>query len=158
MPDEPISTFGINQFHNAESFRCDIVIASNPVIVGLACRSFKVVYPIKYKSYASYTARNPNPRLNKLWFKLHDRTDVIITSIDAYTDEEGEWLTFTNAYGKKAALTHQQNYSTIEKAVQAVIEDANSGALREKIRCKRNSARHGHGRQSARSAGGRVRQ
>ena len=82
---------------------------------------------------------------------------MIAVSIDDFQEENGEWLHFTNAYGKRAALTHQQNYSTFAKAVQAVIEDADSGALKEKIKLKRITAKHGHGHR-ARSASGRVRQ
>ena len=146
----------INQFHNAESLRCDIVIASNPGIVSLATRASMVVYPIKYKSKASYVSRDPNnPWPSEK--KPLDTSGMIAVSIDDYKDEEGEWFTFTNTYGKRTALIHQQNYSTCAKAVQAHIEDADSGALKEKIRCKRITAKHGHGPR-ARSAGGQVRQ
>ena len=53
-----------------------------------------------------------------------DTSGMIAISLDDYKDDEGEWLTFTNAYGKRAAPTHQQNYSTFAKVVQALIEDA----------------------------------
>ena len=80
---------------------------------------------------------------------------MVILSIEDYKDVDGEWIKFTNAYGKKAALAHQQNYHTFAKAVQALLEDADSGALQEKISCKRIAAKHGYGPR-ARGAGGRV--
>ena len=99
MPHKPIPTSGINQFHNAEGLRCDIVIATNPSIIGLACKAHKVVYPIKYKSYSAYARRDPRnpwpseePPLNP--------EGIIDISIDAVKDENGEWLQFTNAYGQ----------------------------------------------------------
>ena len=154
MPHKPIPTSGINQFHNAEGLRCDIVIATNPSIIGLTCKAHKVVYPIKYKSYSAYARRDPRnpwpseePPLNP--------EGAIDISIDAFKDENGEWLEFTNAYGQRAELIHQQNYSTFEKAIQAVIADADSGALKRKVECVRLSAKHGHGRQGGRGARGR---
>ena len=148
-------TYGINKFHNAESFRCEIVIATNPGIPNLATRAFKVVYPIKYKSNASYGCLDPRNPWSCAEEKPNDPSGLLILSLGDYKDDEGDWLTFTNAYGKKAALVHQQNYSTFAKAVQAIIEDADSGALKDKIRCKRIAAKHGRG-PHARSAGGRV--
>ena len=125
-------------------------------IVSLATRPSKVVYPIKCKSNTSYIARDPNnPRQSDE--RPLDTSGMIAVSIDDFQGENGEWLEFTSAYRKRAALTHQQHYSTFAKAVQAVIEVADSGALKEKIRCKRITAKHGHGHRS-RSAGGRVRQ
>mgnify|MGYP006063490215 CR=1 FL=1 len=62
MPHQPIQTSGINRFYNAEGLRCDIVVASNPSIIGLACQARKVVYAIKYKSYSAYARKDPrNP-------------------------------------------------------------------------------------------------
>ena len=80
---------------------------------------------------------------------------LVVISIDGYEYEKGEWVTFINAYGRRAALSHQQNYVTFAKALQAIIEDADSGALKEKIRCKRMAAKQGHVPR-ARGAGGRV--
>ena len=59
-----------------------------------------------------------------------------------------------NAYGRSADVEPQLYYATFEKAVQAVIEDADSGALKEKVRLKRQSAMN-QGRQSAHGARGR---
>ena len=82
MPDTRIMTHGINLFHNAESFRCEVVIATNPGITILATRAYKVVYSIKYKSNASYVYRDPrNP-----WSSEEDKPDdphgMIILSIE----------------------------------------------------------------------------
>ena len=60
-----------------------------------------------------------------------------------------------NVYGESAEITHQQNYGTFEKAIQAIIEDADSGALKEKVKLKRLSAKHSNGRRTAPGAGGR---
>ena len=55
---------------------------------------------------------------------------------------------FTNAYGKQEKLEHQQNYGPFAKAIQAVTQEAESGALKEKVVCKRRSALHHSGSRS----------
>ena len=139
MPHQPIYTSGINRFHNAEGLRCDIVVASNPSIIGLACQAHKVVYPIKFKSYLPYARRDPHnpwpseePPLNP--------DGIIDVALDTYKHDDGELLRYINAYGKSAEITHQQNYGKFEKAIQPIIEDADSGALKEKVKFKRLSA------------------
>ena len=154
MPHQPIYTSGINRFHNAEGLRCDIVVASNPSIIGLACQAHKVVYPNKFKYDSAYARKDPpnpwpseEPPLNP--------EGIIDVSLDTYKNDDGEWLRYINAYGKSVEVTHQQNYGTFEKAIQAIIEDADSGALKEKVKLKRLSAKHSYGRHSAQGAGGR---
>ena len=154
MPHQPIYTSGINRFHNAEGLRCDIVVASNPSIIGLACQAHKVVYAIKFKSYSPYARKDPHnpwpseePPLNP--------DGIIDVSLDTYKHDDGDWLRFMNAYGESAEITHQQNHGTFEKAIQAIIEDADSGAVKEKVKLKRLSAKHSNGRCNAPGAGGR---
>ena len=157
MPDMPIMTHGVNFFHNAESFRCEIVIATNPGITIIASRAKKVVYPMRYKSSPSYASRGSrNPWASTDGEGEKGPTSYLILSFEDYKDDNGSWKTFRNAYCEQAQLTHQQNYHTFAKAVQAIIEDAYSGALKEKVMCKRAAASHQQGPQSrARCAGGR---
>ena len=88
MPGPPIMTHGVNLFHNAESFRCEICIAANPGIAMLASRAFKVVYCIKYKHYVSYASRHPqNPWPTDEQAGGEDPTSLPILGLE---DSEGQ--------------------------------------------------------------------
>ena len=154
MPHEPIQTLGINRFHNAYGMRCEIVIACNPCLTALACQNRKVVYAIKCRSYSTYSRGNPaNP-----WQSTEQPLNpegIIEEFLDDYKDKDGEWLKYINAYGRSVHVEHQMYYPSFEKAVQAVIEDADSGALKEKVRLKRQSAMS-QGQQSAHGPRGRY--
>ena len=105
-------------------------------------------------SYASRLPQNPWPTVEQAGGE--DPTSWLILSLEDSKDSTGAWKTFINAYGEREKLIHQQNYGTFAKAVQAIIQEADSGALKEKVICKRKAALYQSGpRMRAQGTAGR---
>ena len=106
-------------------------------------------------SYASRHPQNPWPTEEEAGGE--DPKSWLILSLEDYKDSNGAWNTFTNEYGEREELVHQQNYGTFAKAVQAIIQEADSGALKEKVICKRKAALYQSGpRMRAQGTAGRA--